>query len=132
LNSKYHHKYGLYEAGEGTGNYTPVPSCTLTENQILSKAVKALKKWLKEHDVKYMIIKLHGDAYQKAGLPDLLIILPNSKTLWVEFKRTGADTTKLQQYTLKELLSLGHYVGTCDNPTLLIKMVKEVLNYGNV
>lgn len=126
-NLKYHRKCGWKCFGEGTGDYTPVSFNVQKENTILSKAVKKLKEYLKREKIIHSIIKLHGGAYQRSGLPDLLIVLPRGITLWIEFKRPGADTTALQKYNLEQLDKMGHYVGTCDSANLLLEMVKEVI-----
>lgn len=121
---------GLGKFGGGTGTYTPISSSVPLENAILKKAVKELKKYLKKQKIPYQVIKLHGDAYQPAGLPDLLIVLPEGKTIWIEFKRPGADTTALQRHNLRLLDGMGHYAGTCDSEDLLIRIVKKVLKKG--
>ena len=48
-------------------------------------------------------IKIHGNKYQEAGLPDLMIMF-GKKTFWVELKRDWNDEpTDLQKYNVKDL-----------------------------
>lgn len=46
--------------------------------------VKKLQKLF--GDMGCLTIKLRGDGYQLAGLPDILVLAPNSRTLFVEAK----------------------------------------------
>ena len=54
--------------------------------------------------------KRHG---MRAGRPDLEIVLPDGKIIWIELKRfKGGKLTPLQKETHKELSQLGHDVRT--------------------
>lgn len=44
------------------------------------------------------------------GWPDRIVLLPNSRCCFVEFKRPGGEPRKLQVVRIKELRRLGHDV----------------------
>lgn len=50
--------------------------------------------------------KIHGNAYQLAGLPDILCI-KDGKAAWMECKQPGKEPTKLQNHRMRELISFG-------------------------
>lgn len=114
--------YGLREFGSGTGKYTPESSTTMRENDILNKAVKEAKTKFKD----IYQLKIHGGGYQRSGIPDVYVAI-GGISIWVEFKRPGADTTALQLKTLNELDSLGVYCGTAESVETYIGIIEEVL-----
>lgn len=119
----YKHKYGLGETGNGTGNYTPVSSDIPTEKVIQRKIVRAIER---EYRKEVMVVKIHGGGYQRAGIPDLYVAV-KGVSIWIEVKRRGADTTKLQQRFLKKLINQGVLCGTaCDVKTAL-NLIKDAL-----
>lgn len=119
---------GLWKFGNGTGDYSPVSSSTKKETDILKRAVSDLETFLKKNLITpYDIIKIHGGRYQRAGLPDLIILLPKRISIYVEFKRPGADTTALQKRNLEKWYSTRHYCGTANSSETLIQLVKDVL-----
>lgn len=71
----------------------------MTEQQIQSKKIKEL-----ERDG-YYVIKLIST--NKNGIPDIIAIPPNSDVLFVEVKAKNGKLSKLQEYRIKELKSLG-------------------------
>lgn len=54
----------------------------------------------------WYVIKIHGGAYQLAGLPDVLAI-KGGHAAWAEFKRPGGEPTKIQAHRLRELSMAG-------------------------
>ena len=44
------------------------------------------------------------------GWPDVMVLLPEGKVLFIEFKAPGAMAYPLQQYVHRELVALGHKV----------------------
>lgn len=114
--------YGLWEFGGGTGVYRPLTKDTPQENTIVNKAIKLVKATYKDAVVE----KLHGGTYQRSGLPDLYIAI-GGVSLWVEMKRPGADTTKLQQRRLERLKNAGVYCGTAESPERVLEMIEEAL-----
>lgn len=74
--------------------------------------IKLIKKIIDEKykDVRY--IKIHGGKYQEAGLPDLMILIPGHKHIWIEIKRDWNDTpTKLQMWNVADLQRRGYMAG---------------------
>ena len=51
-----------------------------------------------------------------AGWPDYLFILPNGRSLWIEFKAPGKKPTKLQKHRMAILAAQGHRCAVVDNP----------------
>lgn len=50
--------------------------------------------------------KIHGNAYQLAGLPDILVI-KEGRAAWMECKQPGKDPTKIQNHRMRELIAAG-------------------------
>lgn len=50
--------------------------------------------------------KIHGNAYQVAGLPDVLCI-KGGRAAWMECKQPGKDPTRIQNHRMRELISFG-------------------------
>lgn len=51
-------------------------------------------------------VKIHGNAFQLAGLPDVLV-LKGGKAAWIEVKAPGNGPSKVQIHRMKELASFG-------------------------
>ena len=51
-------------------------------------------------------IKIHGGAYQLAGIPDVLAI-KDGRAVWMEAKRPGEEPTKRQVHRMRELIRAG-------------------------
>jgi hypothetical protein len=118
--------YGLGQFGDGSGNYRPSDvdgKRPPKETTILNNAVKEANKKFKN----IFIVKIHGSGYQRSGLPDVYVAI-NGKSLWVEFKRPGADTTKLQKRTLEKLDKAGIYCGTAESTETFLEMISHLLN----
>lgn len=62
----------------------------------------------------FRVIKLHGNRFQEAGLPDLLAI-KNGRLLAIEVKRVGEAATTLQRRKLDELARFGVVCGTASS-----------------
>lgn len=50
--------------------------------------------------------KIHGNAFQLAGLPDVLCI-KDGRARWIECKRPGEEPTKIQTHRMRELAKHG-------------------------
>lgn len=67
------------------------------------------------------------------GYPDRLVLLPNCRCLWVEFKSKGQEPSKIQKERIKELYEIGQMVVVVDNEKMLdftINLIKEFLKNG--
>lgn len=51
-------------------------------------------------------VKIHGNAYQLAGLPDVLVI-KDGRAAWMEAKRPGEEPTRIQNHRMRELIGAG-------------------------
>ena len=52
---------------------------------------------------------------KRIGYPDRLVLLPEGRKFFIEFKRPGEKPRKIQLHVHKELERLGHGVYVCDN-----------------
>ncbi|MFZ5831267.1 MAG: hypothetical protein ACOY3P_14340 [Planctomycetota bacterium] len=59
-------------------------------------------------------VKLHGGSMQRAGLPDLLVLL-DGKLFAIELKRPGGAPTRLQIATLTAMARAGATAAVVDN-----------------
>jgi Holliday junction resolvase len=50
--------------------------------------------------------KIHGNAYQLAGLPDVLAI-KDGRAVWMECKQPGKEPTRIQNHRMRELIKAG-------------------------
>ena len=71
----------------------------MTEQQIQTKKIKELESQ------GYYVIKLIRT--NKNGIPDLIAIPPNSDVLFVEVKAPKGKLSKLQEFRIKDLKSIG-------------------------
>jgi len=113
-------KYGLGQYGNGTGDYRS--SSKQTEYTLTTKIIKAL-------ELKFpyaFVMKTHGGAFQRSGIPDLYVSI-RGKSVWIEIKRPGADTTALQKSKLEQIANTGTLCGTVESPERAIEVMQEVL-----
>lgn len=69
---------------------------------------KAIMLWLKANG--YYAVKIHGAAYQTAGLPDIVAIDRKGRMVGLEVKRPAiGKVTELQKRTLEEINLHGGY-----------------------
>jgi len=54
----------------------------------------------------WFAFKIHGNAFQLAGLPDVLA-LKGGKAAWIEVKVEGNKPSKVQVHRMKELAAAG-------------------------
>ena len=73
----------------------------MTEQQIQNKKIIELEK------LGYYVIKLINT--NKNGIPDLIALKPN-KCVFIEVKKPGGTTSKLQDFRISELKKLGFNV----------------------
>lgn len=64
-----------------------------------------IKKWLDSNG--YWWMKVHGDMFQKAGIPDILACI-NGRFVGIEVKRpTGGRVSELQKYHIEQIQKSG-------------------------
>jgi Holliday junction resolvase len=51
-------------------------------------------------------VKMHGNQYMVAGLPDVLVIR-HGRVAWMEVKRPGEEPTRVQEHRMRELARAG-------------------------
>lgn len=114
--------YGLWETGDGTGEYRPSSKNVPTESVIITKAIKLIAKEFPHA----FVFKVHGGLYQRSGIPDLYVGI-EGKSIWIEMKRPGADTTALQKHKMEQLIAQRIFCGTAESPERVIEIIKKVL-----
>ena len=78
----------------------------------------------------WLVTKIHGGPHQRAGLPDLMVIVPpHGLTFWVEVKRPGGVLTKLQEATAGKLREAGSpvYVATSSEDHIVEWLEREMV-----
>ena len=73
----------------------------MTESALVAKIVTRLRRH------KLFVVKLHGSPLQRAGLPDLLVIAPGGRAVWLEVKTETGVVSRLQEHTLGLLRAAG-------------------------
>lgn len=73
---------------------------TPSERSIVAKGLAVAKS------LGFFALKIHGNQYQMAGIPDVLC-LKGGRAFWIEFKRPGEKPTKLQMHRMKQLEEAG-------------------------
>ncbi len=70
-----------------------------------------------ERELRKYVVSLGGKfiKIRGGGLPDRLIVLPDSIIGFLEVKRPGERLRKLQFHELQELRDLGQRAGWCDS-----------------
>lgn len=63
-----------------------------------------IKKWLDSNG--YWWMKVHGDMFQKAGVPDIIACI-NGKFVGIEVKRPGGRVSELQKYQIEQIQKSG-------------------------
>lgn len=86
----------LYQIGRLFPSMTRKPLEKTIENQI--------KKWLESNG--YWWMKVHGDMFQKSGVPDILACI-NGKCVGIEVKRPGGVVSELQKYNIEKIQAAG-------------------------
>ena len=76
---------------------------------------KAIVKWLENRGFFVFHIpnhkEMHKDPGAMSGIPDLQIVLPEGKVIWMELKRReGGRLSPVQKEVHKRLEELGHIV----------------------
>ena len=73
---------------------------TPSERSIVARVIDAARA------LGWWATKIHGNAFQLAGLPDVLCI-KDGRARWIECKRPGEEPTKLQSHRMRELADAG-------------------------
>lgn len=75
-----------------------------------------------------MLLKI-SEAKGRRGIPDRLLIAPDGRHLFIEFKRPFLGKLSLpQEHVIKKLKALGCEVAVCDSVNDFVDMVHELLN----
>lgn len=91
----------------------------MLEKQVENK----IKKWLEENN--YWYFKVHGGAFQKTGVPDIIACI-NGKFVAIEVKRSnGGIVSELQKAQIQKIKSCGGVVGVAHSIDEFLQILKE-------
>lgn len=91
----------------------------MTESAVQSKIIKDLEA------LGCTVIKII--KANKSGIPDLLVLLPGGRAVFIEVKKPGGVASKLQQYYIELLRKLGFTAFICDDPRDAVITVANLL-----
>lgn len=97
-----------------------MPRLTLEEEKIENKFVT----WVR-HNPPLICVKLNIQGNK--GYPDRMILMPNGKAIFIEFKAPGKTAYLLQQYMHREMRKLGFAVEVHDTVKGAIEFVEREL-----
>jgi hypothetical protein len=89
---------------------------------------------MREKEVEAYLVKrmkeIGGVAYKftspaRRGVPDRLCLFPNQRMMFVELKRPGGSTTKLQDYEHERITYLGQRVDVIDSKEKVDLLIQE-------
>ena len=91
---------------------------------MLEKQVeKKIKKWLEQNNHWYF--KVHGGAFQKTGVPDIIACV-KGKFVAIEVKRSnGGIVSELQKAQIKKIKACGGVVGVAHSVDGFLQILKE-------
>ena len=91
----------------------------MLEKQVENK----IKKWLKKNNHWYF--KVHGGAFQKTGVPDIIACI-NGKFVAIEVKRSdGGIVSELQKAQIQKIKDSGGLVGVAHNMEEFWQILKD-------
>lgn len=91
----------------------------MLEKQVENK----IKKWLEQTNHWYF--KVHGGAFQKTGVPDIIACI-NGKFVAIEVKRSdGGIVSKLQKAQIQKIKDSGGLVGVAHNIEEFWQILKD-------
>lgn len=91
----------------------------MLESAVQSKIIKQLEK------LGCIVIKII--RANKSGIPDLLVLLPNGRAVFIEVKKPGGVASKLQQYYIELFRKQGFTAFICDDPQDAISTVERLM-----
>lgn len=72
------------------------------EKKIVDAIVRYLKELQRSPRACVWFLKIHGSPMQRAGVPDLLVVI-DGHAVFLEVKTETGKVTKLQEHTMKKL-----------------------------
>lgn len=91
----------------------------MLEKQVENK----IKKWLEQNNHWYF--KVHGGAFQKTGVPDIIACI-NGKFVAIEVKRSdGGIVSELQKAQIQKIKNSGGLVGVAHNIEEFWQILKD-------
>lgn len=91
----------------------------MLEKQVENK----IKKWLEENN--YWYFKVHGGAFQKTGVPDLIACV-KGKFVAIEVKRSnGGIISELQKAQIQKIKDSGGIAGVASSIDEFLQILKE-------
>ena len=82
-----------------------------------------IKKWLEQNN--YWYFKVHGGAFQKVGVPDIITCI-KGRFVAIEVKRpVGGVISKLQEIQIKEIIRCGGVSGVARSLDEFLAILRE-------
>ena len=88
------------------------------ERDVERSLVLALRKQ------KVTVVKFIPDGM--TGMPDRLILLPDSRVIWVELKTEGGRLSEIQKYRHEELKKMGQHVEVVWNKEQVAALAEKI------
>lgn len=85
---------------------------------------KAIERYLAMRCKELGGVALKYSNANTAGYPDRVCLLPHGRTVWVELKSKGRQTSKIQKVRIKQLESIGHRVYVADSKEMVDKILE--------
>lgn len=86
-------------------------------------------KWCKANG--YWTLKLTAIGY--AGWPDRIVLLPNNRVVWIEFKTRTGVLSKVQGFIHRQMAKFGHSVSVCrscsEAVNEVLRMSDQIISY---
>ncbi len=92
------------------------------ERRLQNKIVEAVTKFLASEDHDCEVIKLHGNMYS-AGWPDLLVIVDDGSSCFIEVKVPGNKPSPRQLAKLTRIAELGVMCGVATTADEALEIV---------
>ena len=71
-----------------------------------------------------IVVKFEDPAHR--GAPDRLILCPNGRAVFIEFKKPGCEPSGHQIRYLETLRGMGYLVGWADNEAAALRWVRKI------
>lgn len=87
--------------------------------------IRRVVKWAQTNGV--LCARMHMGRGVQAGYPDYLMLLPNGKSVWMEFKGTGGKLSELQRVRIAQLRAQGQLVYVISDPVIGVVVLGDAL-----
>ena len=92
---------------------------------------KTIEKYCQKVAKDYGGVAVKFSSPSTRGVPDRMLLMPGGRVAFLELKSTGKKPTKLQQYWIDLLLSLGFVAGVADSKAAVKKFIASIATWPN-